>query len=192
MPGNPEAMKVVSLLPSATEIVSCVGGQPFLQGRSHECNFPEGVCSLPILTGATNKFESSAQMHQAVQDTLSKGGGLYYVDEELLKKISPDVVVTQSVCVVCSVDFKMVEKIAQTMVPKPKLIDLNPQSLDEVIEDCVKVGEAIGLSESAQQAVELMRMRVAQAAGIAKERSKDTPRVEVIKSANVRTGEEYG
>lgn len=170
---------MVSLLPSATEIVSCVGGQPFLRGRSHECNYPEGVCDLPVLTGATNKFESSAQMHQAVQETLSKGGGLYYVDEELLKKISPDVVVTQSVCVVCSVDFCMVEKIARTMNPAPKLIDLNPQSLEEVIEDCVKVGEAMGLLESAQLAVESMRNRVANAKSIANERGSTSQPVEV-------------
>ncbi|GMH33922.1 hypothetical protein BSKO_01756 [Bryopsis sp. KO-2023] len=172
-------MKVVSLLPSATEIVGCVGGQALLVGRSHECNYPPGVCALPILTGATNKFENSAQMHLAVQETLAKGDGLYYIDEELLKELDPDVIVTQSVCAVCSVDFKMVHRFAQTLNRVPKVIDLNPQSLSEVIDDCRVVGEAVGLTEEAEKGIKGLKDRIEIATSIAKAKMSTSKKIEV-------------
>lgn len=153
-------MRIVSLLPSATEIVASVGGLPFLVGRSHECNFPKEVLSLPILTGAKNKFVSSRQMNDAVTETLASGEGLYYVNEDLLRDLAPDVIVTQSLCAVCSVDFKLINKIAKKLDPVPLVIDLNPQNLAEVIEGCLQVGEALKLQEQAQETVFALNKRV--------------------------------
>lgn len=153
-------MRIVSLLPSATEIVASVGGLPFLVGRSHECNFPSEVLSLPILTGAKNKFVNSRQMNDAVTETLASGEGLYYVNEDLLRDLAPDVIVTQSLCAVCSVDFNLINQIAKKLDPVPLVIDLNPQNLTEVIEGCFQVGEALNLQEQAQETVLSLNKRV--------------------------------
>lgn len=146
-------MKVVSLLPSATEIVALVGGEHLLVGRSHECNYPPSVEQLPALTAAKTSFVNSKQMNDAVVATLASGSGLYVIDEALLKKLNPDVIVTQSVCAVCSVDFQTVNEIASRMAKKPKIVDLNPQSLEDVFDGCRDVGMALGMEMEAASAV---------------------------------------
>ena len=93
-------MRVVSLLPSATEVVAAAGGGEWLVGRSHECDYPQNLESLPALTSATNEFLSSAQMNDAVAMSLERGDGLYALDSDLLQELSPDVIVTQDLCAV--------------------------------------------------------------------------------------------
>lgn len=80
-----------------------------LVGRSHECDYPPEIKDRPILTGAKNPFVSCEQMNAAVTATLQTGEGLYYIDQQLLKQLRPDVIVTQSLCTVCSVDLRLVE-----------------------------------------------------------------------------------
>lgn len=92
--------RIVSLLPSATEVVAAAGGEDWLVGRSHECDFPKGVESLPVLTSATNEFQSSAQMNDAVAMSLERGDGLYALESNLLQELRPDVIVTQDLCAV--------------------------------------------------------------------------------------------
>lgn len=121
------APRIVSLIPSATEIVYLVGAGPHLVGRSHECDFPEEALGLPFLTGQKNAFVSSKDMNDKVSATLKDGGGLYSIDGEKLSELRPDFIITQSLCAVCAVSFSLVEEIAQTMDPRPRIIDLNPQ-----------------------------------------------------------------
>ena len=92
--------RIVSLLPSATEVVAAAGGEAWLVGRSHECDFPKAVESLPVLTSATNEFQSSAQMNDAVAMSLERGDGLYALESNLLQELRPDVIVTQDLCAV--------------------------------------------------------------------------------------------
>lgn len=95
-------LRVVSLLPSATEIVCLVAAQcsadaaPQLVGRSHECDYPAGLAHLPVLTAAKTSFTDSADVDRQVREALSSGSGLYTVDRALLQQLQPDVIVTQA------------------------------------------------------------------------------------------------
>lgn len=96
MESTPRKLRVVCLLPSATEILCLVGGEDLLVGRSHECDYPASIQHLPFLTAATNAFTSSWQMDQAVGEALQSGQGLYTIDAEALKELRPDLIITQS------------------------------------------------------------------------------------------------
>jgi ABC-type Fe3+-hydroxamate transport system substrate-binding protein len=143
-------LRVVSLLPSATEIVCLVAAQcsadaaPQLVGRSHECDYPAGLAHLPVLTAAKTSFTDSADVDRQVREALSSGSGLYTVDRALLQQLQPDVIVTQSLCSVCSVDLCQVQRIAEGIQPPPRIIDLNPQNLEEVLLDVERVGAELG------------------------------------------------
>lgn len=153
-------MKVVSLLPSATELVCAAGGEGFLVGRSHECDYPPSIRDRPILTAAKNKFESMSQMNDAVTASLGAGEGLYTVDQELLLRLNPDVIVTQSLCEVCSVDLALVERICAKALPSANIISLNPFTIEEVLEDVLRVGTAMQQEAAAQAAVADMQRRI--------------------------------
>ncbi|GLC41083.1 hypothetical protein PLESTB_000945000 [Pleodorina starrii] len=154
-------VRVVSLLPSATEMLSLLGAE--IVGRSHECDWPLGVRDrVPALTGAYNKFENSAQMHEAVTQSLSSGRGLYWLDAERLAQLAPDAIVTQSLCSVCAVDLDIVRKAAAKIFPQPRIIDTNPMSLQDVIADVRRLGEELGLAQRGAEAAAALQARVDQ------------------------------
>ena len=99
-------------------------------------------------------------MNDAVTESLAQGQGLYTVDSDLMQQLKPDVIVTQSLCEVCSVDLRLVEKLCGHMQPRPQIISLNPFTLEEVMDDCLRVGESLGLQETAAAAVAQMKNRV--------------------------------
>ncbi|KAI3423921.1 hypothetical protein D9Q98_009755 [Chlorella vulgaris] len=158
--------RVVSLLPSATEIVCLVaaecdadGTTPALVAKSHECDWPPGL-DLPMLTAAKTTFTTSADVDQQVRSALASGNGLYTVDQEHLKQLQPDVIVTQSLCSVCSVDFCQVELVAAGIEPPPKLIDLNPANLQDVLADVERVGAELGQPAAGKAAADKLRARL--------------------------------
>src|SRR5262245_55179818 len=112
-------MRIVSLLPSATEIVCALGAREQLVGRSHECDFPEGIESLPALTTTKVKpSPSSAEIDRSVREVVKQALAVYDVDVELLKKLAPDVIVTQDLCDVCAVTLDQVRKAAAEIAGK--------------------------------------------------------------------------
>ncbi|KAI9337376.1 hypothetical protein DFJ73DRAFT_962351 [Zopfochytrium polystomum] len=140
---------VVSLLPSATEIICIIGGRPILVGRNHEDDYPENVTNLPILTGAKTTFTTSADVDVQVSTALAKGESLYTLDAELLNTLKPTVILTQDLCDVCAIDLPTVERIAAKMKPRPKVVTLNPMDLYEVLDNITEVAEAVGLEREA-------------------------------------------
>ncbi len=158
--------RVVSLLPSATDIIAVAGGADLLVGRSHECNWPREVERLPVLTGAVNEFVDSKQMDDVVKASLDRGEGLYFLEQELLKKLEPDVILTQDLCNVCSVDLQLVQQTIDQLSIRPTVVALNPQNLSDVLEDIIKVGKAVGREQQSQTAVAGLQARV-QAAQVA-------------------------
>jgi len=160
-------LRVVSLLPSATEIIDCILSQDTtkrtaqLIGRSHECDYPLKYSSLPALTASNITATTSIEIDQQVRNQLATGNGLYSVNMELLKSLQPiDVIVTQSLCQVCSVDFCVVQKLAKDLSPQPLLVDLNPHNIEDVLEDINKVGAALGMPTAAANAIESLQQRM--------------------------------
>ncbi|HUO05727.1 MAG TPA: cobalamin-binding protein [Candidatus Binataceae bacterium] len=147
-------MRIASLLPSATEIVCGLGFEEQLVGRSHECDFPLTVTSLPALTEP--KFDpegSSAEVDQRVKKIVANALSVYRVDAAKLRELHPDVIVTQSQCAVCAVSEPEVEAaVAQWIGAPPKIVSLSPNSLDDVLGDIERVARALG---AAQRGVEL-------------------------------------
>ena len=99
-------MKLVTLLPSATEIVARLGLEKNLVGVSHECDFPETVTSLPKLTSSRiNTNLSSGNIHQSVKEVMKSAVSVYDLDIELLKSLQPDFIITQDLCDVCALSL---------------------------------------------------------------------------------------
>ena len=150
-------MRVVSLLPSATEVLCAIGGQHLLVGRSHECDFPAGLEHLPILTGQRTHAATSAEIDAQVSAALGSGQSLYTLDVDRLRALKPDVILTQDLCDVCSIDLATVRGAAATMDPKPAVVSLNPTTLWQVLDDVLAVGEAVGMADQAQATMVRLR-----------------------------------
>lgn len=139
-------MRIVSLLPSATEIVCALGYQKDLVGRSHECDYPPGVERLPIVTEPhLEAAGSSGDIDRRVKELVRRGLSLYSVDVEKLKELGPDVIVTQSQCEVCAVsEGELEQALSHWVEHSARIVSLKPDSLDDIWEDFRKVGRAMG------------------------------------------------
>jgi iron complex transport system substrate-binding protein len=141
-------MRIVSLLPSLTEIVCQLGRQADLVGVTHECDFPIGIERLPHLTHSRIPIAAtSAEIDQAVK---SEGGSLYDLDADLLASLKPDLILTQEQCDVCAVNEKTVRKVAATLPGSPHVESVNPLDLDGVYAVIDRVADLLGVSDLAQ------------------------------------------
>jgi iron complex transport system substrate-binding protein len=155
--------RIVTLLPSATEIVCALGFEAQLVGRSHECDYPPAVTRLPALTSPKFNVEgSSAEVDQRVRKILADALSVYRVDIELLRNLTPDVIVTQSQCEVCAVSIRDVEQAAADWIdgPPPKLISLAPYSLADVLADIQRVGVELDEPERAMSVTGALSQRM--------------------------------
>jgi iron complex transport system substrate-binding protein len=155
-------MRVVSLLPYATESLCFIGAEHLLVGRSHECDFPSSIAHVPILTSQRTHGGTSAEIDAQVREALNSdagGASLYKLDEVLFRELKPDVILTQDLCDVCSIDLRTVERLASEMSPRPQVVSLNPKSLEDVFDDLLRVGDAVNLREHAIQSVVGLRDR---------------------------------
>jgi iron complex transport system substrate-binding protein len=141
-------MRIVSLIPSATEIVGAPGLAVDLVGRSHECDYPPGVERLPVCTAPKFPAEgTSYEIDERVKAILAEGLSVYRVDAELLRELRPDVVVTQSQCEVCAVSLREVERaVCEWIGSRPVIVSLEPSFLGDVLRDVERVAEALGIT----------------------------------------------
>ncbi|KAF9926973.1 hypothetical protein BGZ67_007804 [Mortierella alpina] len=167
--------RIISLLPSAAEIICLVGGQPEMVARSHEDDFPATIQHLPILTEAKTKFTTSADVDRQVSEALSQGTSLYELDVEQLHALKPTVIVTQDLCNVCSIDLVSVQRVASKMDPRPEIVTLNPTSLGEVMESITTVGNAIGHAEGAAKIRAQLEGRIQKCKDVAAEAKASQP-----------------
>ncbi len=145
------SVKIVSLLPSATEIVACLGLSKALVGCSHECDYPPLVKDLPVCTEARlNSARQSVQIDQDVQTLVQQALSIYQIKIDVLEKLQPTHIVTQDQCDVCAVNVAEVEKaLAQLTQSNPQVISLQPHLLPEVWKDIERVAQTLGVESQA-------------------------------------------
>jgi len=143
-----------------------LGAEACLVGRSHECDYPGQVTVLPALTGAgiAAEFTRSADVDRAVSRSLSDGGSLYRLDVDRLHELGPDLIITQDLCRVCSIDLETVREAAARMSPRPEIFSMNAASFEDVLDNIVRVGRALGLERRASERVVQLRERFFRAA----------------------------
>jgi iron complex transport system substrate-binding protein len=156
-------MRIVSLLPSATEIVCAVGARDELVGRSHECDYPPGIDATAVLTRARiGRLPTSGAIDAAVRDVLKEALAIYEIDVERLREARPDVIVTQDLCDVCAVSLDDVRAaVARLARHDVEIVNLRPTRLEDIWHDIERVAAATGRSEVGRRVVSDLRSRVA-------------------------------
>ncbi len=154
-------MRIVSLLPSATEILCLLGLEPHICGVTHECDFPPSMLQIPRVTATRIPQDlPSDEIDALVRDQLMQTPVLYSLDHELLRQIEPDVIVTQSLCTVCAVAEQEVAEVVDSLPRKPRVINLEPTSLGGVLASIEQVGRELGLESRAREEVQLLKRRI--------------------------------
>jgi iron complex transport system substrate-binding protein len=167
-------MRICSLLPSATEIVCALGLENDLVGVSHECDYPPAARSKPVLTRSRidHSGRSSAEIDSLVSSRLHDHQGIYALDEDLLAKLKPDLILTQELCEVCAVSYEQVQKAVRALHGEQTLLSLEPNDIAGIFETIGAVGvatkreaEAVGLVANLQARLqELARTSAARSA----------------------------
>jgi iron complex transport system substrate-binding protein len=154
--------RIVSLLPSTTEIACLLGLRDRLVGISHECDFPASVRGLPVLTSPkVDPKARSAEIDRQVREVVASGLSVYRIDEERLRDLRPDLILTQDACAVCAVSFAEVEAAARKLLgSEVAIVSLSPLRLDDVLEDILRVARAAGVAERGREIVAGLRERL--------------------------------
>jgi iron complex transport system substrate-binding protein len=143
-------MRIASLVPSATEMLFALGLGDSVVAVTHECDFPPAARSLPHLTRTVLADGLDARgIDTAVKETVGEGRALYELDEERLAELDPDLIVTQAICDVCAVSYEDVVAVAARLPSRPRVLQQDPSTLGEMLEDVIRLGEATGLEAEA-------------------------------------------
>lgn len=155
-------MRIISLLPSTTEILCDLGFEDQLVGRSHECDQPESIRNLPELTeSAVKNTGNSAEINQNIHSVIENGLSVFTVKVDLLAKINPDIIFTQDHCEVCAVSFNDVKSAVREYCSEDtEIISISPSNLDEIAQSIHKIGKSLGAEGKAEQLVEEFDQRI--------------------------------
>ena len=154
-------MRIVSLLPSATEILFAIGAGDELAGVTHECDYPPQARVLPVLTrSALPAAGSPADIDRHVRASVHEGSSLYHLDAELLERLNPDLIVTQELCAVCAVSYETVDRAVKRLRGDPRIVSLEPNWLGDVLQTMLYLGDVTSHAEGARRAVGELRARI--------------------------------
>ena len=155
--------RIVSLLPSCTEIICALGFEDCLVARSHECDFPASVRNLPACTASKiSATASSAEIDREVKSLLQQALSLYDIDIAMLRELQPDFILTQAQCEVCAVSLTEVEQaVSEWTGRRPRILSLSPQRLADLWENIREVAEALGAARRGRELLQQLKDRVA-------------------------------
>jgi iron complex transport system substrate-binding protein len=154
-------VRIVSLVPHATELLFALGLGDQVVGVTHECDHPTAALELPHVTAdRLPDGLSAAQIDAAVRERTQRGESIYELDAELLAELEPDLIVTQQLCAVCAVSYDDVQAIAAKLEPKPHVISLDPHTFGETIGDIRTLSDATGAKEGAFLLIATIARRV--------------------------------
>ncbi|MEE8169965.1 MAG: cobalamin-binding protein, partial [Phycisphaerae bacterium] len=154
-------MNIVSLLPSATEIVCALGLRERLVAVTHECDYPPDVAALPKATRTRVPADAPSRViDELVRAQMRGRQALYSLNLDVLQRVRPDLIVTQALCDVCAVAEAEVTDAACTLPGQPRVLNLEPMTLDQVLDGMRAVGEAAGCPERARDVVAGYRRRI--------------------------------
>jgi iron complex transport system substrate-binding protein len=173
-------VKIVSLLPSATEIICALGLEDQLVGVTHECDHPASVTRLPKVTKTLIPTDAtSGEIDSLVRDRLGAQSALYTLDMETLERLAPDLIVTQALCDVCAVAEEEVKNAACLLSSGPRVLNLEPENLDDVLACIRDVAIATGDERRADHVIATLRSRV-DAVGARSRKLRHRPRVALL------------
>src|SRR3989442_2469590 len=155
-------MRIVSLLPAATEICFALGLGDDVVGVSPECDFPSGVREKPIVSHALLQYDgkTSSETSRMVGDRIESGEALYQVDESALRSAGPDLILTQRLCDVCAPTLGDVEDVDRRLPGSPAIESLDPHGLEDMLQDILRVGRACAIEARAVEVVAALRERI--------------------------------
>ncbi len=155
-------MRIVSLLPSATEIVCALGLGDELVGVTHECDWPPEVIGKPVVTRDTEDLvgRPSGEIHALVTAAMHGGSSLYALDEERLAAAEPDLILTQELCRVCAVSYREVNEVARSIDADITVVSLEPTSIEGILNTITTVGAMAEVEDDALDLVETLRARL--------------------------------
>jgi iron complex transport system substrate-binding protein len=172
------SLKICSLLPSATEIVFALDRGDHLVAVTHECDFPPEVARLPVITRSAldHRTHGSREIHNHISSAVHAGSSIYVLDQDLLARLNPDLILTQELCDVCAVSYEVVEKAVHRLEGHRRILSLEPTSLGGILATVEQIGEATGAQERAVAVVRELQERIDQIAARAQTAS-GRPRV---------------
>ena len=160
------AMRICSLLPSSTEIVFALGLGDRLAGVTHECDYPAEAASKPAVTRSLidHSGSSGAEIHRHVSEAVHAGSSIYGLDQALLERIDPSLVLTQELCDVCAVSYGEVQRAVRLLPSDGKnertVLSLEPTTLGAILDTITSVGEAAGALDRASEVTAALRRRI--------------------------------
>jgi iron complex transport system substrate-binding protein len=154
--------RIVSLLPAATEIAAALGLMEEIVGVSHECDFPVEANDRPRVTHCPIHHAglTSKEVDEWVRQALHDNGTIYTIDEPLVRRLRPDVILTQKLCDVCAIGYGSVARLAATLPGPPQVVNLEPSSLADIFNDIRRVGEACSVAERTSEVISQLSLRV--------------------------------
>src|SRR5215831_16411305 len=145
-------VRIVSLLPSATEILYELGAIEQVFAVTHECNYPIQAKNKPrvIRSSVDSDNMTSLEIEKKIVELMHSGNDIFILDEKILRKANPDLIIAQGICEICSPFTKEINKALAILEKKPDVLILNPKNLDDILENVTTVGKTIGKLQEAQ------------------------------------------
>ncbi len=157
-----EAQRIVSFLPSATEMTCALGLSDRLKGITHECDYPSGIKDKPVVVRSVLPTEQMSQQEidAAVTERLRNGLSLYQVDESLMRDIAPDLILTQDLCQVCAPSGNEVFQLLKSLPSQPQVLWLTPKCLEQIFDNLRELGQATNRLREAEALIAASRARL--------------------------------